>query len=54
MKRPRIRGLIIRIVALVVVGIAIVVTSESDAARYSYDSTVIPENSIPKLDRQVL
>ncbi len=52
MKRPGIRGLIIRIVALVVVGIAIVVTSESDAARYSYDSTVIPENSIPKLDRQ--
>jgi len=30
----------------------IVLTGESDAARYSYDSTVIPENSIPKLDRQ--
>ncbi len=52
MNRPLNRGLIIRLVAVVFVGIAILVTSESDAARYSYSSSVIPENSIPKLDRQ--
>ncbi|OYV88420.1 MAG: hypothetical protein B7Z63_00535 [Ignavibacteriae bacterium 37-53-5] len=52
MRRPLNRGLIIRLVAVIVLGIAILVTGESDAARYSYDSTVIPENSIPKLDRQ--
>ncbi len=52
MKRPLDRGLIIRLVAVMVMGIAILVTGESDAARYSYDNTVIPENSIPKLDRQ--
>ena len=52
MKRPIDRGLIIRLVAVIVLGLAILVTGESDAARYSYDSTVIPENSIPELDRQ--
>ena len=52
MKRPHLIGLLIRISALVVLGAVIVVTGESDAARYSYDSTVVPENSIPKLDRQ--
>jgi membrane-bound lytic murein transglycosylase MltF len=52
MRRPLNRGLIIRLVAVIVLGIVIIVTGESDAARYSYDSTVIPENSIPKLDRQ--
>lgn len=52
MKRPLDRGLIIRLVAVVILGIAVLVTGESDAARYSYDSTIVPENSIPKLDRQ--
>lgn len=52
MKRPIDRGLIIRLVAVLVLGLAILVTGESDAARYSYDSTIIPENSIPELDRQ--
>ncbi len=52
MKGPFNRGLAIRLIAVVFVGMAILVTGESDAARYSYDSTVVPENSIPKLDRQ--
>ncbi len=52
MKRPLDRGLIIRLVAVIFLGIAVLITGESDAARYSYDSTLIPENSIPKLDRQ--
>ncbi len=52
MKRPHLVGLLIRISALVIIGVAIVVTGESDAARYTYDSTIVPENSIPKLDRQ--
>ncbi len=52
MKRPLDRGLVIRLVAVFFVGLAVLLTGESDAARYSYDSTVIPENSIPQLDRQ--
>ncbi len=52
MKRRHVVGLLLRISALVMIGVIIVATDESDAARYSYDSMVIPENSIPKLDRQ--
>ncbi|HUI31023.1 MAG TPA: transglycosylase SLT domain-containing protein [Candidatus Acidoferrales bacterium] len=52
MKRPHIRGLFIRIVIFVIIGAAIVLTGEIDAARYTYDSTVVPESSIPKLDRK--
>ncbi len=51
MKRPLDRGLIIRLVAVIILGVAVMVTGESDAARYSYYSAVVPENSIPKLDR---
>jgi peptidoglycan lytic transglycosylase F len=52
MNRLHIRGLLIRIVVFGVIGAAIILTGETDAARYTYDSTVVPEASIPKLDRQ--
>ena len=52
MKRPEVRGLIIRISTLLLLGLGIVITGKLHAARYSYDSTVIPEASIPKLDKQ--
>ncbi len=52
MKFPHIRGLAFFLAIWGVVGAAVVLTGKSDAARYSYDSTVIPEASIPKLDRQ--
>ena len=56
MIKPHVRGLAIRFVVLSLVGAAIILTQKSDAARYSYDnvaiSAIIPEASIPKLDRQ--
>lgn len=52
MKRPHVRGLAIRMVIFGAFGTAAVLTGESDAARYSYDSTIVPQASIPKLDRQ--
>jgi membrane-bound lytic murein transglycosylase F len=52
MNRPHRRGLIKRIIVLGAIGGAIILTGELDAARYTYDSTVVPEASIPKLDRQ--
>ena len=52
MKGPHSKGLIIRLIALFMLGLAIVVTGKLDAARYTYDNAVIPETSIPKLDRQ--
>jgi membrane-bound lytic murein transglycosylase MltF len=39
------------VVLLVVIACGIVLTDQSDAARYSYSSVVLPESSIPKLDR---
>ncbi len=52
MNRPHFRGLLKRIIVLGIIGGAVILTGEIDAARYSYDSTIVPEASIPKLDRQ--
>jgi membrane-bound lytic murein transglycosylase F len=52
MNRPHFRGLIKRIVIIGTVGGAIILTGKIDAARYTYDSTIVPKASIPKLDRQ--
>ncbi len=52
MIRPHTRGLAIRFIIVSLIGAAAILTQKSDAARYTYDSTVIPESSIPKLDRQ--
>ncbi|MGO9482299.1 MAG: transglycosylase SLT domain-containing protein, partial [Candidatus Kryptoniota bacterium] len=52
MIRPHVRGLAIRFIIFILIGAAIILTQKSNAARYSYDSTVVPEASIPKLDRQ--
>ena len=52
MNRPHIRGLLKRIAVFVTIGTAVILTGEIDAARYTYDSAIIPEASIPNLDRQ--
>ncbi len=52
MNRPHFRGLLRRIIVLGCICGAIILTGEIDAARYTYDSTLVPEASIPKLDRQ--
>jgi len=52
MNRPHFRGLIKRIAIIGTIGGAIILTGELDAARYIYDNTLVPEASIPKLDRQ--
>ena len=52
MIRPHIRGLAIRFIIFGLIGVAAILTQKSDAARYSYDSTVVPESSIPKINRQ--
>jgi membrane-bound lytic murein transglycosylase F len=52
MNKPHFRALLIRLVVFGTIGAAVVLTGEIDAARYTYESTVVPEASIPKLDRQ--
>ncbi len=52
MKKPHARGLLIRIALFGTIGTAVLVTGKIDAFRYTYDSTVIPKESIPELDRQ--
>ena len=52
MTRPHFRGLLKRIILVGTVGAAVIINGEIDAARYTYDSTIVPEASIPKLDRQ--
>ncbi len=44
-------GLAVRLAAVVIAGLAILLTGETDAARYTYESTIVPENSITKLDQ---
>ncbi len=52
MIRQHIRGLAVQFIIFSLIGTAIILTQKSNAARYSYYSTVVPEASIPKLDRQ--
>jgi len=52
MNRPHFSGLLKRIIVLGAIGGAIIWTGKIDAARYTYENTIIPEESIPKLDRQ--
>ncbi len=52
MNRLHIRGLLNRVIIVGAIGVAVAVTGKIDAARYSYDSDIVPEASIPKLDRQ--
>ncbi len=52
MKKPHFRGLLTRMIVLGTIGAGIILTGEIDAARYTYDDAVVPEASIPKLDRQ--
>jgi len=52
MNRLHVRGLLIRIVLFGIIGTGVILTGRTDAARYAYDNTIIPEASIPKLDRQ--
>lgn len=42
---------LLTIVLLVIAASGIVLTDQSDAAKYSYSSEVIPEESIPKIDK---
>ena len=56
MIRPHMRGLAIRFIIFSLIGAAIILTEKTNAARYSYEnvaiSDMVPEASIPKLDRQ--